>query len=209
MHFGKATQWRFRVASCVGYALLLHVCQMTLWGGLLLASRMSLDVLGLIAWWSVPLCVALSIACLGIAGVSLRRLKGLSGRAAAAIAAVSGAAVLSGYFVAVYAGDASVFVCAGAVLVGLGMALAFSSWCSVFGSMGSCRATDIVLLAVVLGSSFSLATSFSRCAESKRRSSFRLWLRVFCSLSVAAASGVAKKGSRSTTCSLRFRAFRF
>lgn len=121
---------------------------------------MSLDVLGLIAWWSVPLCVALSIACLGIAGVSLRRLKGLSGRAAAAIAAASGVAVLSGYLVAVYAGDASVFVCAGAVLVGLGMALAFSSWCSVFGSMGSCRATDVVLLAVVLGSSFSLATSF-------------------------------------------------
>lgn len=91
--------------------------------------------------------------------MSLRRRKGLSGRASAAIAAVSGAVVLSGYLVAVYAGDASVFVCAGAVLVGLGMASAFSSWCSVFESMGSYRATDVVLLAVVLGSSFSLVTS--------------------------------------------------
>lgn len=99
--------------SASSHALLLHVCQMTLWGGLLLASRISLDVLGLIAWWSVPLCVALSVVCLGIAGVLLYRRREFSGCISSASAIGSGIAVLSGYLVAVCAGDAAALGVAG------------------------------------------------------------------------------------------------
>ncbi|MDO5043482.1 MAG: hypothetical protein Q4D92_08230, partial [Slackia sp.] len=155
--FERSDQRPFRAAACVGYALLLYVCQMTLWGGLLLASRISFDVLDLIKTWSVPLCAALALVCIGAAIVS-RRLSPLSW-CDVLFAVVSCVAIASGYLVAVWTGGVVVLVCLGAALLGAGLALAFLAWCAPFSRMGLGHATDTVLCAVVLGSALSLVSS--------------------------------------------------
>lgn len=155
--FERSDQRPFRAAACVGYALLLYVCQMTLWGGLLLASRISFDVLDLIKTWSVPLCAALALVCIGAAIVS-RRLSPLPW-CDVLFAVVSCVAIASGYLVAVWTGGVVVLVCLGAALLGAGLALAFLAWCVPFSRMGLGHATDTVLCAVVLGSALSLASS--------------------------------------------------
>lgn len=158
--FGRCTQRSFRAIACVGYALLLHVCQLTLWGGLLLSSRVAFGVLDLIRLWSVPLCAAIALACVGVSLASHRLPSRFSASALAGTAVVSCAAMVSGYLVAVWTGGVVALVCVGAALLGVGLALAFSAWCSSFSRMGLEGATETALLSVVLGSALSLASSF-------------------------------------------------
>lgn len=161
LNFECCEQRPFRAAACVGYALLLYVCQMTLWGGLLLASRLSFDVLDLIRMWSVPLCSALALVCIAAAFVS-NRPASRSGRATGAtpvLAAASCAMLVGGYLVAVWTGGVAGFVCLGAALLGAGLALAFSAWCAPFSRIGLGHAAETVLCAVVAGSALSLASS--------------------------------------------------
>lgn len=151
----------FRAAACVGYALLLYVCQMTLWGGLLLASRISFDVLDLVKVWSVPLCAALALVCVSAAFMPKRLTSRLSRSSwvASLLAAASCATLVGGYLVAVWTGGVVLLVCLGAALLGAGLALAFLAWCAPFSRMGLGHATDTVLCAAVLGSALSLASS--------------------------------------------------
>lgn len=161
VRFAYGSASRFRAVACVGYALLLFVCQMTLWGGLLLTSRTALDVLGLIRFWSVPLCAASAAACFVVA-VAWRRPHRRARLAGLATALASGAAMVAGYELSVFPGASDVAVCAGASVLGAGMAAAFSLWCSVFSRMGRARAVGAVFAATAAGSALSLlATGLS------------------------------------------------
>ncbi|MDO4443655.1 MAG: helix-turn-helix transcriptional regulator [Slackia sp.] len=161
LHFDNR-MLRFRVAACAGYALLLYVCQMTLWGGLLLTSRISFGVLDIIEWWSVPLCVALAAACVAVGFFASRPRCFHRSCVVLILTVVSAAFMMSGYPLSVWTGGVNAFVCLGAAVLGVGMGLAFSSWCSVFARMGSVRAMHLVLGSVVAGSVLSLvATLFS------------------------------------------------
>ncbi|HJF65010.1 MAG TPA: hypothetical protein K8U77_02685, partial [Slackia equolifaciens] len=51
-----------RVCACVGYASLLCLLQLVLWGGLPLGERMGFGVSDVLFWWSVPLCSAIGFS---------------------------------------------------------------------------------------------------------------------------------------------------
>lgn len=154
----RRPQRRFRMKACAGYALLLYVCQMTLWGGLPLTSRIPLSLTGLFESWSVPLCVALAFVCAAAGCVALRSSRPPSARASIATAAAASAAMAAGYPSAAWMGGADLNVCAGAALLGAGMAMSFCLWCSVFARMGAFCAAKYTLVSAIASSAISLAT---------------------------------------------------
>lgn len=138
-----------RICACAGYASLLCILQLLLWGGLPLGERMGFDVSDVLLWWSVPLCAALALSLLGAGFVAARISSRIGARVAVSVGVAANFVVAASYTLLGLAPSASGFhVCALAIVTGFGLGLVCVSWADAFAWFD--RDSSIKLIAVSL-----------------------------------------------------------
>lgn len=155
-----------RIVACVGYALLLFSCHLTVWGGLQLTDRTGLALIPLLSWWTVPLLLAMGAVQLALGAlVFLHPLvagEGQGRRVAIRVASCVGcAAVLAGYGLVVVGPPASVSsVFAGGMVLGAGMGLLFVAWAAVLARFSVRDVTTLVLVALIVYAALALVAGY-------------------------------------------------
>ncbi len=155
-----------RIVACVGYALLLFSCHLTVWGGLQLTDRTGLALIPLLSWWTVPLLLAMGAVQLALGAlVFLHPLvagEGQGRRVAIRVASCVGcAAVLAGYGLVVVGPPASVSsVFPGGMVLGAGMGLLFVAWAAVLARFSVRDVTTLVLVALIVYAALALVAGY-------------------------------------------------
>lgn len=138
-----------RVCACVGYASLLCLLQLVLWGGLPLGERMGFGVSDVLFWWSVPLCAAIGFSLLIVGFVAARASFRHRDRAVVPVGAAAHIVVVIAYMLLGLAPSASgIHVCALAVMAGVGLGLACATWADAFAWFD--RDSSVKLVAISL-----------------------------------------------------------
>ncbi len=155
-----------RIAACVGYALLLFSCHLTVWGGLQLTDRTGLALIPLLSWWTVPLLLAMGAVQLALGVlVFLHPLVAGFGQSRhivfRAVSCVGCAAALAGYGLVVAGPSASVSsVFAGGIVLGVGMGLLFVAWAAVLARFSVRDVTTLVLVALIVYAALALVSGY-------------------------------------------------
>ena len=139
-----------RLCACAGYASLLCMLQLVLWGGLPLGDRAGFGVSDVLLWWSIPLCAAIGVSLLGAGFIAARIPSSFIVRAASPIGAAAHIVVAVSYALLGLAPFASeIHVCVLSVAAGVGLGLANAAWADAFARFGRDSSVKLIVVSLV------------------------------------------------------------